>query len=252
MNKMIIGNWKMNPATVGEAERLFKEIVLGIGGKKSTKVVICAPSPFIGGLFLLAKGKIKMGAEDCSVGDIGPHTGAVSAPMLRSIGAKYVILGHSERRAEGEDDELISKKIKSALSAGLKVVFCVGERERDETGEYFGFIKNQLMVGLSKTKKEWLKNLLIVYEPIWAIGKDAMRRALPADVLEVSIFIKKVLTEIFGREDGIMVPIIYGGSVDSQNSAEFLKDGGVEGLLVGRESLNAESFLKILKIANDA
>ena len=251
MKKIIIGNWKMNPAEVGEAEVIFKEILAGFTNSGRVKAVICPPAPFIERLFLLSKQRITIGAEDCFWGEAGSYTGEVSARMLKSVGVRYVIIGHSERRALGDSDQLINKKIRSALDARLKVVFCVGERVRDELGEYLNFIRNQLVTGLDRTKKDLLNNLLIAYEPIWAIGKDAIRPASPADVLEVSIFIKKVLAEMFGYEVGVKVPIIYGGSVDHKNSSEFLRVGNVVGLLVGRESLLAENFVKILKVAND-
>ncbi len=250
--KVIVGNWKMNPGSVLEALEILKEIISGSASLSGIKAVICAPAPFLQRLSLMSKQRVAIGAEDCSfVEGIGPYTGEVSARMLKSIGASYVILGHSERRAIGESDELINKKIKSAMSASLKVILCVGEKTRDESGEYLNLIKYQLTAGLDKVKKDSLKNLIIAYEPIWAIGKGASRPATPADVLEVSIFIKKILAEIFGYEYGIRVLVIYGGSVDANNSGEFLVAGKADGLLVGRESLNARNFIKILRIADN-
>ncbi len=251
MKKIVIGNWKMNPSGIEEARAIFRDIVSGYHSLNRVKVVICPPSPFLEKLCSLSKNKIALGAEDCFWGETGPYTGEVSAKILKSVGARYVILGHSERRALGDGDELINKKIKSALASGLKVIFCVGERSRDESGEYLNFIKNQLILGLDKIKKSSLENLSVAYEPIWAIGKDALRPASPEDVLETSIFIKKVLTGIFGYEAGIKVSIIYGGSVDEKNSREFLSGDKVDGLLIGRASLDPESFLKILEIASE-
>ncbi len=251
IKKTIIGNWKMNPLNIDEATVLFKSIVEGAGKFKKINTVICPPTPFLERLFLLSKKKITIGAEDCFFGESGPYTGEVSAEMLKSVGVKYVIVGHSERRALGDDDEMISKKVKSAVDAGLRVVLCVGETKRDESGEYLNFVKNQIVSGLSKIKRSSLRSLFIAYEPVWAIGKSAVRASNPQDVLEMSIFIKKILTEIFGREDGIKVPIIYGGSVDINNSHDFLQGGKVDGLLVGRESLNPQNFIKILEIANN-
>jgi triosephosphate isomerase len=249
--KTIIGNWKMNPLDIKEASVIFSEIAKGRGDLKNVNTVVCPPAIFIEKVSILSKGRITIGAQDCFFGDVGAHTGQLSAKMLKAIGVKYIIVGHSERRAVGDDDSLISQKVKSILSLGLKAVLCVGESSRDESGEYLNFIKNQLTSDLDKIKREWLKNLLIAYEPIWAIGKNATRPASTNDVLETSIFIKKVLAELFGREDGIKVPIIYGGSVDASNSNEFLREGKVDGLLVGRESLNSANFVKILRSANE-
>lgn len=250
--KIIIGNWKMNPLGMEEAETILGEIVFTAGEFKKIITVVCPPFQFLERAVSMAKKKISIGAQDCFFGDVGPHTGEVSVEMLKSAGVKYVIIGHSERRAMGDDDELINKKVRSALVCGLKVILCVGERNRDESGEYLNFIRNQLVSDLTGVKKALLKNLLIAYEPIWAIGKDALRPASPQDVLEMSIFIKKVLADMFGRDEGINIPIVYGGSVDADNGRQFLDEGGANGLLVGRESLNPVNFIKILKITNES
>ncbi len=241
----------MNPGSMKEAEAIVLGIASGIEGLKKVNTVICPPFQYLEKVGLLIKSKAILGAQDSFFGDVGPYTGEVSVQMLKRAGVKYVIVGHSERRALGEGDELINKKVTAVLSAGLKAVLCVGERSRDESGEFLNFIRNQLTLDLDKIKKSWLKNLIIAYEPIWAIGKDALRAATPQDVLEVSIFIKKILAEIFGREEGIKVPVIYGGSVDVENCGAFLTEGNSDGLLVGREGLNPENFIKILKTANE-
>ena len=249
--KIIIGNWKMNPATGEEAVEIFSEIALGVKGFKKVSVIVCAPAVFLESINNLKTKGVFLGAENCFFDDVGPYTGEISPAMLNGLGVRYVILGHSERRALGEDNELISKKIKSAVKSGLKVIFCVGESFRDEAGEYLNFIRSEIVDGLSKIKKEDLKNLVIAYEPIWAIGKNALRPATPEDSHQATIFIKKILVEIFGRELGLKVPIIYGGSVDTKNTLEMLQSGGVDGLLVGRESLSSEKFVEIAHIANN-
>ncbi len=250
MKKIIVGNWKMNPRDSAEAVEIFKAISEGTAGLEKINIVVCPPFTFLEDLVSMSDKKIFIGAQNCFFGDVGPQTGEISAQMLKEMGIKYVIIGHSERRALGEGDELVNKKLRSSLSLGLKVILCVGERDRDESGEYLNFIKNQLTIDLDKIKKNLLKNLIVAYEPIWAIGKEAIRAANAQDILETSIFIRKILSEIFGREDGIRVPILYGGSVDANNCEEFLLAGKSDGLLVGRESLNPVNFVKILKIAN--
>ncbi|MDO8493027.1 MAG: triose-phosphate isomerase [bacterium] len=249
--KIIIGNWKMNPVDVKEAEVIAGKIVAGSDSLKKISIVVCPPFQYLERVGPIAKKKVVLGAQDCFFGGKGPYTGEVSPEMIKSMGVKYVIIGHSERRALGESDELINKKVGGALSVGLKVILCVGERSRDDSGEFLNFIKSQISQGLDKIKKSRLKNLLVAYEPIWAIGKDALHPATVQDVLEISIFIKKVLVDLFGREEGLKVPIVYGGSVDVNNCREFLTDGQADGLLVGRESLNPENFIKILKTANE-
>lgn len=249
--KIIIGNWKMNPLDIKEASLILSEIARNREGFKNINVVVCPPVLFIERLSSLSKNRVIIGAQDFFFGDVGSYTGQISTKMLKLSGVKYVIAGHSEKRAVGDSDILINQKIRSSLSAGLKTVLCVGESVRDESGDYLSFIKNQIISDLDKIKKEWLKNLIIAYEPMWAIGKNAIRSADPADVLEASIFIKKILVELFGRDEGIKVPIIYGGSVDSNNCVNFLNQGKVDGLLVGRESLNPVNFIKILKSVNE-
>ncbi|MEK7066022.1 MAG: triose-phosphate isomerase [Patescibacteria group bacterium] len=249
--KIIIGNWKMNPATKEEAGDIFFRIALGIRGLKKVSIVVCIPAIFIEAIGSLKLKGLSMGAENCFFDEIGPYTGEVSPTQLKNFGVSYVILGHSERRVLGEDNELISKKIKSAVKSGLKVIFCVGENSRDEAGEYLNFIRAEVVDGLSKIKKEDLKNLIIAYEPIWAIGKNAIRPATPEDAHQATLFLKKILVEIFGRDSGLKIPIIYGGSVDRNNADDMLRYGAVDGLLVGRESLNSEKFVEIANIANN-
>ena len=251
MKKIVIGNWKMNPASRKEAKDIFEEINLSVGSFTRVVSVVCLPFIYTSEFCLLAKTKILIGAQDCFIGDVGPYTGEISAGMLKSIGVHYVILGHSERRAMGEVDEVIREKVKSALQHKLKVVLCVGERARNETPEFLSVIKQQLAADLSGLGKNYLKNLIVAYEPIWAIGKGAIRPASAEDVTEVSIFIKKILTEIFGREVGIKIPIIYGGSVDEKNCREFLHNGGIDGFLVGRASLEPKKFVGIIKVAHE-
>ncbi|MBI3632225.1 MAG: triose-phosphate isomerase [Candidatus Vogelbacteria bacterium] len=249
--KLVVGNWKMNPLTYKEAEDLYLSIWDGVGKCKNVNVAITVPLVFLRGLSLIKKSNVSLGAQDCFPGEIGPFTGAVSVRMIKELGVQFVIIGHSERRAMGDSDQLINEKIKSALLNNLKVVVCVGESIRDESGDYLNFIKNQLITDLSKVKRNLLKNLMVAYEPVWAIGKDALRPAVPEDAVEVAIFIKKVISEIFGRAVGIKVPVIYGGSVDPKNCGNYLHDGVINGFLVGRASLSSEKFLEIIKITDE-
>jgi len=179
------------------------------------------------------------------------RTGEVSPAMLRDIGAQYIILGHSERRALGETDEMVSKKINAALKEKLTVVLCVGESNRDEHGEYTKFIKNELKASLAEVSKKDLKNIIVAYEPIWAIGERATRAASPEDALEISILIRKILTDVFNTKEVMKVPILYGGSVSPKNAASFLTHGGADGLLVGRASLDTNKFSEILGSAEN-
>ncbi|KKQ32967.1 MAG: Triosephosphate isomerase [Candidatus Nomurabacteria bacterium GW2011_GWA1_37_20] len=214
-DKIIIGNWKMNPLTIKEAE------------------------------------KINLGAQDAFWGDVGAFTGEVSAEMLYNAGIKYVILGHSERRTLGETNELVNKKIKGSLSAGLTPVLCVGESMRDENHSYFNLVKTQLEECLNGVKKTFASKIIIAYEPIWAISSTLNRHdATSVDSREMAIFIRKVLYDKFGAEAS-RIRIIYGGSVNEKDALDFLNNGGVDGLLSGRASLNAKKFAEIINIAEN-
>ena len=246
--RIVVANWKMNPLTEKEAEKLWTAVARNISALRKTEVVICPPLIYIEELKKLSR-KIILGAQNAFPGDIGAFTGEVSSEMLYLSGARYVILGHSERRARGETDADINKKIKSALDSGLRPMLCVGETIRDEEHGYFNSVKDQLEAGLQGISKDSLKNIIIAYEPVWALSSTPGRRdAAPEDSSEMAIFIRKVLSDKFGREAS-RVKILYGGSVNDRDAEGFLTQGGVDGLLVGKASLNAEKFVNIIKIS---
>ena len=251
--KIIIGNWKMNPITAKDAEKLFKNIMKELLGKKKTEIVVCPPFIYLNSIKKLFKGtqKISLGAQNAFVGDVGPFTGEVSPEMLANIGVKYVILGHSERRALGESNMDINKKIKSSLATGLIPIFCVGENTRDDDHAYFNLVKEQVEVCLDGISKNLISKIIIAYEPVWALSSTMNRKdATPADSLEMVIFIKKILSDKFGVKT-LLPRIIYGGSVTEKDAFEFLTNGGVDGLLPGRASLDAKKFGGIVKIAEN-
>ncbi|MDE2399433.1 MAG: triose-phosphate isomerase [Patescibacteria group bacterium] len=246
--KIIIGNWKMNPLTPKDAEKLFKNIAELVSRVKKTDIVICAPFIYLDRLTKIRTSKIKLGAQDSFGLDTGPFTGEISPEMLYNIGARYVILGHSERRAMGETNELINKKIKGALASGLVPVLCVGENQRDENHEYFNIVKTQINECLDGISKNSNSKIIIAYEPVWAISTTLNQKdATPMDCEEMVIFIKKVLADKFGAKTECP-KIIYGGSVNTKDAGDFLNGGGVDGLLPGRASLNANKFMEIVKI----
>lgn len=245
--KLVIANWKMNPQSLKDAEKLFKDIVKRTPILKKTEVIICPPFIYLENLKKISR-RFFLGAQNIFWEEKGAFTGEISAPMLDFIGVKYVILGHSERRALGENNNEINKKIKMALSCGLIPVICIGEKERDENHEYFNVIKTQIVECLSGIPKNLISKIIIAYEPIWSISSTINRKdETPEDFLEMSIFIRKVLTDKFGIK--IEMPrIIYGGSVTDKNAGDFIKHNGVDGVLVGNASLYPEKFSEIIKI----
>jgi triosephosphate isomerase len=246
--RIIVGNWKMNPEREKEAELLFKSIAKSIKGGLKTEIVICPPFVYLKSLKKISP-KISLGAQNSFFGEIGPFTGEVSSSMLSDMGVRYVILGHSERRAMGEDNTLINKKIKASIGAGLRPILCVGETMRDKEHEYFDVVKTQIKECLQGIPKDLISKVIVAYEPVWAISTTPDRKdATPADSLEMAIFIRKILSDIVSTKIASGIRIIYGGSVNDRDAGEFLAQGGVDGLLVGKASLDAKKFSKIVEI----
>lgn len=247
MNKnLIVGNWKLNPDSVASARSLFTDIKKVSNKLKNTEVVMCAPYVFLPILKNSATTKAVLGAQNVWYELNGAFTGEISVKMLKELNIKYVIVGHSERRAMGEDSILISKKVNALLKANITPILCIGESDRDNAGEYLQFIKHQLIDSLSGVPKTNIKKVVIAYEPIWAIGKNSIREATVAESLEMSLFIKKVISDISNTKIAHDTNIIYGGSVNKDNAQDFLINGGVQGLLVGRACLNVKDFSKII------
>jgi triosephosphate isomerase len=230
-----------------EAEKLFSDVSKNISNIKKTKIIICPPFLYLEKLKKISR-KIILGAQDAFPGDVGVFTGEISSEMLYNIGVRYIILGHSERRARGENNNDINKKIKSARQAGLTPILCVGESVRDESHGYFNFVKNQLEKCLAGISKNSIAKIIIAYEPIWAISSTSNRQNATADDLrEMAIFIRKILFDKFGPDAG-RTRIIYGGSANEKDAEDFLQNGGVDGLLPGKASLDAKKFVEIIKI----
>jgi len=248
--KIVIGNWKMNPSNNKEALKLFTSISKLILNIKNTQIVVCPPVLYIENINKNLK-KISLGAQDAFWGDVGAFTGQVSVKMLFSAGVKYIILGHSEKRAQGEENSEINKKIKAVLSLGITPVVCFGENNRDESHEYLNFVKVQIEEGLNGISKNLISKIVIAYEPVWAIGKSALREATPEEFREMSIFIKKILNDKFGAKNIVNIKIIYGGSVHPENTLSFLEEGKADGFLVGRDSLDAKKFIEIVNITEN-
>ncbi len=226
MKKILFANWKMNPTTEQEAVKLARA-----GDVKNA--VLIPPFPFLNAVKNVLK-SASVGAQDVFYEEKGAFTGEVSPQMLKKLGVQYVVVGHSERRRLGENDEMIAKKVKAGIHAGLKVILCVGEplsvykKGKKATEE---FIKKQFRFIKDK------KNLIVAYEPIWAVGTG--KNADPEDVARVVQFIKNIAS----------VPVLYGGSTNSKNAKSFLEKKEIAGLLVGGASINVKEFQKMIKIA---
>jgi triosephosphate isomerase (TIM) len=244
---LVVGNWKMNPQSASSAAKLAKELKAQLAKVKDADAVIAPPA-----VFLECVSKIRNGSRVYGIAvqnvhheKLGAHTGEISIPMVSEYGASYVIIGHSERRAAGETDEQVHTKLISILKSGLTPVVCVGERNRDEGAHYLSYIESQVRSALAQVPKAKLGNVVIAYEPIWAIGTG--NTATSGDVHEMALFIEKVLSDIYGRNYAQKVRLLYGGSVNEKNAQELFANGGVDGFLVGGASLHADEFVNIVK-----
>ena len=243
--RIVAGNWKMNTLLkdgmelAQAVEKLEKE-------KTSDALVIIAP-PFIH----LSKVRelienVKLSAQDCASEASGAYTGEVSPEMLVSAGVEYVIIGHSERRSYyNEDNELLNRKVKLALSKGLKPIFCCGEvLEEREAGKLFDVVREQVEVGLKGLTTEEMSQIIIAYEPVWAIGTGVV--ATPAQAQEMHKFIRDLLVDIFDEEVAENMSLLYGGSCKPSNAEELFANPDVDGGLIGGASLKAEDFMAIV------
>lgn len=250
---LVIANWKMTPNTLVEAKAKLAIIKRFSEKMKLTETVICPPSPFIAPLSLMAgglKGKVKIGSQDVSKFESGAHTGEFSSLMLKSAGVSYVIVGHSERRSMGEDAALIAQKLQKALASGMMGVVCIGETERDNDAEYLSVIKNQLKEVLVYMSRQQFANLVIAYEPLWAVNNSRNVAITPHEIHQIVILIRKYLKDNWGESIASIVKIVYGGSVTPDNAQDLVHNGEVDGLLIGRASWVAEDLKSICQSLN--
>jgi len=246
--KVIAGNWKMFNEINGTVE-------LNAGIKKEVNdktlnadIIICPPFTNLETASTLVKGSsVKLGAQNMHFEDNGAFTGEISPLMLKSVGVEFVVLGHSERRTIfNETDEIINKKIKAAIKHGLKPIFCIGETlEEREKGITFEICERQVRRGLEGLNESELINLIIAYEPVWAIGTG--RTATPQQAQEVHAFIRELITKLYTASFAERLVIQYGGSVKPDNAADLLSQPDIDGALVGGACLKADSFIKIIE-----
>lgn len=254
VTQFIVANWKMNPPHKEAAMAIWSGIKKAAleASASGVKTVICPPAVYAGLLapkVLGSEGVAALGLQDVFYENEGSYTGAVSISMLQSIGATYVIVGHSERRIKlGETDAQIAQKVNLALATGITPILCVGEHTRDTHGQYLDVIRDQLKASLAGIDPKSIRKIIIAYEPVWAIGKTDKDAMKPSDIHETKIFIHKTLTDIYGS-DAAKVPVLYGGSVSSVNAPAILENGEVDGLLVGGKSLIPEEFSAIINAA---
>jgi triosephosphate isomerase len=250
--RLVVGNWKMYIESPDAAKKFAASLRKKSRSFVGTDAWLAPAFPLLPLVAAALKGSsIKVGAQTISIHAEGAHTGEVSAKMLKGLGVSFVLIGHSERRAAGESDEVIRAQLAAALGAGLTAILCVGEEEREPDGSHFAHIANQIHRALHGVTPV-AGRLIVAYEPVWAIGKTAAEAMRGEDIEETAIFIRKILSEALGREAVSRVPILYGGSVEPANAQTLIKEGGINGFLVGHASADVDSFIEILKAAGPA
>ncbi|MDO8624234.1 MAG: triose-phosphate isomerase [bacterium] len=246
LEMIVVANWK---AYVEEAERAKKLFSLAKRLATKTKVsIVLAPSaPQIGLLAPKNKSKIAFAAQDISLSTGGPHTGEVTAPMFISLGVAYTLVGHSERRAAGETRETVAQKILHAIAHGLTPILCVGEKERDAEGRYLAEVRADIVSALTQVAPKDRSRVIVVYEPVWAIGKGAEDAIAVTDLSEMALYIRKVLAELATSKASSKTIVLYGGSVVPEDIRGLAGGSGVDGFLVGHASVDPSMFTALVK-----
>ena len=246
---VIAANWKMNK-TPTETRTFGAELKRILPKGRWCEIVLCMPAICIpAGVKALKDTRVSIGAENMHAETYGAYTGEISAPMLLDAGVKYVIIGHSERRAMGETDAEINAKVAKALDSGLTPILCVGESlEQRETGVTFEHISMQLKAAFKGIVPEQLRRVVVAYEPIWAIGTGLT--ATPEQAEEVCEHIRTVIRKLSSAKTARATSILYGGSMNDKNAAELLAQPDIDGGLIGGASLDPEKFVAIINAAN--
>ncbi len=253
MSKLIIGNLKMNILSPAQQEQYLNLFKKELTGKKinNCELILCPPAIHLPGFQKAKIKKIILGAQNMFWEEKGSYTGEISPSMLKNFGCAYAILGHSERRRYFcERDEEVNLKVISALKNGLKPILCVGESKSEkENNQTLSVITRQVKSALEKVSRAKAENLVVAYEPIWSVGTDEIPKS--NEVMEARVLIFKILTGLFGTKYAEKVKIIYGGSVSASTAKQTCLDPGMDGVLIGRESLVPYEFIKISGIIND-
>lgn len=246
--KIVAGNWKMNtslPEGLALAEAVKKDAEKGL--PENVSLIIAPPFTHLSEIKKILPKNIGLAAQNCASEDSGAYTGEVSAPMIFSAGAEYVIIGHSERRMlYKETDPELNKKIKTAIGNSLTPIYCCGENLHErEKGIHTGVVRKQIELGMAQIDESDFRKIIIAYEPVWAIGTG--KTATPEQAQEMHHYIRNLLKELYGQETAAKSAILYGGSCKPSNAGELFANPDVDGGLIGGASLKAEDFLDIAR-----
>lgn len=244
--KIIVANWKMNPSSSEEALRFTR----GLNNQKSpgnVELIIAPPFIYLELLKKNLKKEVKLAAQNVSWSERGAYTGEISGLMLKNLGCNYAIIGHSERRYKiGETDEMVNLKIKAVLKTGLNPILAVGEREQND--DIVKVLSSQIISALENVDPPEIGRLIVAYEPVWAVGTGLADS--PDHAFSAALLIRKIIGNLYTQDWASDLPVLYGGSVTSENAADFIGQTGISGALVGGASLEIDEFLKIMKAAD--
>lgn len=245
---LIVGNWKAYVESRTKAKALHAG-AKRLGAKGAHEIVVAPPAPYIGLLVPARPGKetAALAAQDVSVTVGGAETGEVAAGALADLGVRYVIVGHSERRAHGESDAVILEKVRHALAHGMTPILCVGETERDPEARYLAQVRQQVSVVFAALSPKERLQMVIAYEPVWAIGKSGAEAITADDLSEMVLYIRKVLGDTMPGRANQKVRVLYGGSVEPGNARMLAAGSGIDGFLVGRASTDVATFSALVK-----
>lgn len=243
---LIVSNWKAYVQSFDKARKLFA-LAKRLSAQKGMELVIAPPAPY---LSMFAKGNrsnVRIAAQDVSTVTSGAATGETSAALLSDAGVTYVIIGHSERRAAGETDAVVAEKMQRSIANGLTPILCVGESSRDADAKYLQFLRGQITSALALLSAKERQQVIIAYEPIWAIGKTAAEAISPTDLAEMILYIRKILSELIPGKLSVRTRILYGGSAEPVNARTLAGGSRADGFLVGHASVEVGTYTALVK-----
>lgn len=242
---LIVANWKAYVDDSARAKKLFALAKRLCTSRVS--IVLAPPAPLLGMLAANNRSKVAFAAQDVSRTTGGARTGEITAATYATVGATYAIVGHSERRAEGDTDTIVGEKLAHSLAQGFTPILCVGEHERDGEGRYLSVVREELTRAFESLSPKERASIIIAYEPLWAIGKTAAAAIGPNDLAEMVLYIRKVLAELLPGKSATRSLVLYGGSIEPENAVTLAAHSGIDGFLVGHASADPVSFSLLAK-----
>jgi triosephosphate isomerase len=250
MQKIIIGNLKMNIVSLLEREQYLKTFKKVLLGKKfeQAEIVLCPPAIHLESFGKILGKKVFLGGQNCFWEERGSYTGEISPVMLKNFGCEFVIIGHSERRKYfGENNQAVNQKVLASLKNNLKPIICVGEtKDERQAGKTMSVITEQVKLAFVGVAETDLEKIIVAYEPIWSVGTDSIPSA--NEIMEAKVLIQKIITQSFSKQALGKMRIIYGGSVSVKTVKQACLESGMDGALIGRESLTPQEFIKIASL----